>query len=59
MLLQRLVLMGKNNNDNRLLGWDDPLPDAPLSHSSAGDTHYNAYRRFQYPVATTQPVLAK
>ena len=28
LLLQQLVIMGKKKNDNKPLGWDDPLPDA-------------------------------
>ena len=31
LLLQQLVLMGKKNNNDTPLGWDDPLPDTLLS----------------------------
>ena len=31
LLLQQLVAMGKKTNENRPLGWDDPLPDALLT----------------------------
>ena len=31
LLLQQLVLMGKKNNTDTPLGWDDPLPDTLLS----------------------------
>lgn len=30
-LLQKLVVMGKNKNNDKPLGWDDPLPDALLT----------------------------
>ena len=31
LLLQKLVVMGKNKNNDKPLGWDDPLPDALLT----------------------------
>ena len=31
LLLQQLVLLGKKNNKEKPLGWDDPLPDTLLS----------------------------
>ena len=31
LLLQQLVLLGKKNNKEKALGWDDPLPDTLLS----------------------------
>ena len=31
LLLQQLVAMTKKMNGNRLLGWDDPLPDTLLT----------------------------
>lgn len=31
LLLQKLVIMGKSKNNDKPLGWDDPLPDALLT----------------------------
>ena len=31
LLLQKLVIMGKTRNDDKPLGWDDPLPDTLLT----------------------------
>ena len=31
LLLQKLIIIGKSKNNEKLLGWDDPLPDALLT----------------------------
>ena len=31
LLLQKLIIIGKSKNNEKPLGWDDPLPDALLT----------------------------
>ena len=54
LLLQQLVIMGKKKNDNKPLGWDDPLPDAQSLQwkqwrGSLPDLEKMAVRRCYHP----------
>ncbi|XP_074634093.1 uncharacterized protein LOC141892648 [Acropora palmata] len=54
LLLQQLVIMGKKKNDNKPLGWDDPLPDAQSIQwkqwrGSLPDLEKMAVRRCYHP----------
>jgi len=55
LLLQKLVAMGKSKNNDKPLGWDDPLPDALLTQwqcwrNSLADLVKVSVPRCYYPV---------
>ena len=49
LLLQQLVAMGKKTNENRPLGWDDPLPDALLTQWQRWRTSLNELEKVSVP----------
>ena len=55
LLLQKLVIMGKSKNNDKPLGWDDPLPDTLLTQwqrwrNSLTDLERVSVPRCYYPV---------
>ena len=55
LLFQKLVLMGKSKNNDKPLGWDDPLPDALPTQwqrwrNSLADLEKVSVPRCYYPV---------
>ena len=55
LLLQKLVIMGKSKNNDKPLGWDDPLPDALLTQwqrwrNSLADLEKVSVPRCHYPL---------